>query len=285
MTGPESCLKEMFQIKKQFAVLTLAALLLSFAACGDILSQPTAPEVYVPSDAMEVVVSYMDGRAKVITRKTTQKELTELSLACVYFDAAGNRLGELAVMEGAVEVEEAVSSWSFDAPLGSAYVEAAVAGVTYADGAKEVCPGVDTWATETVAAFQAESRAAKLKKQADQAKACPAVTIKTEFTKDEGLVVQVSNISQKEIENVLVYTLWYDEAGLPVDVGGAFARNATRNSLAELELGEDATFTIPTEAGAAQARQVVEKVIFTDGEIWENAYVCHWLAANLESAE
>lgn len=272
-------------MKKLYGLCLAMAMLLSLNACKSSVSPPTEPEAYVSSDAVSVVVSYMDGKAKVITRKITEKEITYLDIACIYFDQEGKPLGKFEKIEGAVEVEDAVSNWSFDAPVGCAYLQAAISAVTYADGTKERCPGVDTWVAETTASFDVESHIESLQKQAALAETCPVLALDWEFTTQEGLVTKVKNQSEQEIDNVIIYTLWYDTEGLPVDVGGSFAQNATRAALAELAVGDEARFTIPTEEGAAKAKQVVEKVIFADGTIWENENAYHWIAANLEFAE
>ena len=111
------------------------------------------------------------------------------------------------------------------------------------------------------------------------------LTVETEFTTNDGLQIKATNKSQKEIDSAIVYTLWYDANGLPVDVGGTIADNATKEVLTEIGVGEIAEFTIPTEVGTAQAKQAVAAVYFTDGTTWENENISQWVNANLNTAE
>ena len=112
---------------------------------------------------------------------------------------------------------------------------------------------------------------------------CPFLTILNEFTETDGLHIKVSNESNLEIDHVRVYTLWYDQEGNPVDIGGSDVPNATKDALAEIDAASAAIFIIPTEEGTAQVKQVVAAVYFTDGTVWENENIDAWLAANLMS--
>lgn len=268
-------------MKKLIAILTFAALLFSLAACAP--STPPA-EDYVATEAMEVVVAYVGSQAKVITRKLSEKPLSGIKIACVYYDATGAQVGEYEIIEGEIVAEDEVSVWTFNAPVGSVYIDAVVAGVTYEDGTVENCPGIDTWAKGAAAVFDPETRRTLMEARAEKAEQCPALTLKTEFTTDDGLQTTVSNVGDKEIDSVILYNLWYDKDGLAVDVGGAMAINATRSSLSDLAVEETADYTIPTEEGTAKAKQVVEMIHFTDGTSWYNDYVYDWLAANQGSA-
>lgn len=111
------------------------------------------------------------------------------------------------------------------------------------------------------------------------------LAVETQFTADDGLHVEATNKSGKEIDSAMVYTLWYDASGLPVDLGGEVAANATKDALTEIPADKTASFIIPTEEGTAQARQIVAAVYFTDGTSWENENVNDWLAANASKAK
>ncbi len=268
-------------MKKVFAMIAVFPLLVSLAACGGNYE----PEAYVASNALVVETAYVDGQAKVITRKTTDKELSGVKLACVYFDAAGQQVGEFEVIEGDVVKKDVVSSWTFDAPAGCVYVEAIVAGVTYADGTAENCPGVDTWAKDTAATFNAQAQKTALTAAAAEAENCPAVTYTVEEMKDTSVDVELTNTGDQAITEAVVYSLWFDAQGDPVDIGGNFAKNAKRSSLKDLAAGENASYTVPAPEGTAKAKMVIETVTFADGTIWENAAVYKWLAANRNTAE
>ena len=131
----------------------------------------------------------------------------------------------------------------------------------------------DAPATEPVAT---STQAAKVEVDAS----CPFLTIQNEFTQDDGLHVKVTNECAEEIYDVRVYTLWYDESGQPVDIGGSVAPNVTKDALTEIDAASSAIFILPTEEGAAQVKQAVAAVCFTDGTIWENENIDAWLAAN-----
>lgn len=107
---------------------------------------------------------------------------------------------------------------------------------------------------------------------------CPFLTIENLFTQDEGLHVKVTNECAVAIHDVRVYTLWYDEAGQPVDIGGTVAPNVTKDALTEIDAASSAIFIIPTEKGSAQVKQAVAAVYFTDGTVWENENMDAWLA-------
>ena len=109
---------------------------------------------------------------------------------------------------------------------------------------------------------------------------CPFLTIENMFTQDEGLHIKVTNESNLVIDNVRIYTLWYDELGQPVDIGGSVAPHVTKDALTEIDAASAAIFIIPTEAGTAQVKQAVAAVYFTDGTFWENENIDAWLAAN-----
>ena len=113
---------------------------------------------------------------------------------------------------------------------------------------------------------------------------CP-VTLETEGIRDGGLHFKITNESQKEIDSVAVYTLWYDGEGSPLDLGGEQAPNATRESLPEVGAAKTANYMVPVEEGAAQAKQVIGAIYYTDGSFWENTQLGNWFANNLCGAE
>ena len=112
---------------------------------------------------------------------------------------------------------------------------------------------------------------------------CP-VSIETEGVRDGGLYFNILNENQKEIDSIALYTLWYDAAGCPVDIGGEIAPNATRESLPEVGSAKTANYMLPAEEGAAQAKQVIAAIYFANGTSWENQDIGIWLSTNLCTA-
>lgn len=276
-------------MKKALALILLLAMMVSMAACTQPMMETTPetepePEVYVPSDAVAVEVAYMDGYAKVVTRKNSEKEISKISIACVYFDGDGKQLGKMELIECPVTAKDKVSNWTFNAPNGCAYLQAAIAGVSYADGTKEECPGITTWAEETAEKFDSEKYQEKLEEKAALAEECDLIAVDFVESGNADLKLQLKNIGEKDIREMVVYTLWYDDQGNPVEAGGSFARNAKRSSLEDLKVEEEAIYTIPAVEGATTARLLVQMITFTDDSVWANENTYFWIGARLATA-
>ena len=112
---------------------------------------------------------------------------------------------------------------------------------------------------------------------------CP-VALETEGIRDGGLHFTITNENQKDIHSIMVYTMWYDAEGCPVDLGGEIASNVTRESLPEVGTAQKGIYMLPVEEGAVQARQTIAAIYYADGTSWENTQIGSWLANGLCSA-
>lgn len=270
------------------ATFLIAALLVSLTACEAANQEPT--EAYVSSADIEVAIAFVEnGTAKVVTRKTSDKELTSIDLCCVYFLSNGEQVGDASTIQCDFTKEGGLSVWSFAAPSESEYMECVVSGVIYADGIKQTCSGVSAWADQTAKAFSVEKYKEKMKElsenQAVAAKECDAVEIFPGKPAEGKLKLGVKNTSGKEISEVVAYLLWFDANGVPVDMQGALVPNSEKVSAKTLAIDEEASYTVTAPEGAAVAKGVVQSVIFADGTVWENDYVYEWAVSNYVSAK
>jgi hypothetical protein len=279
-------------MKRIVGMLLSAVLLFSLAACG-IETAKKLPEEYIPSQDIEVAIAFVKGgntdNARVVTRRTSQKALSGMELVCVYYDAQGKQLGEYEQVDCTFETKGTLSIWTFNAPAGCAYLDAAVASVTYEDGTKQACPGVSTWAQKTAKAFTLENhekaKAEMAAKQVVEAEKCDAVEYSVDTPEDKKLRMELKNISGKEISEAVACLLWFDDNGAPIDMNGVLVSNSEKVSAKDLKPDEKATYTVDAPEQAASAKIIIQKVVFADQTVWENDYVYEWSVINCESAE
>lgn len=280
-------------MKRILALVFSGLLLLSLAACAVTEKTPEPPEEYVPSADVEVVVALVNkeltGNARVVTRRLSEKELTGIELTCLYFDENGTKMQDAESVECTFSTEEKVSVWTFSAPTSCEYVEAIVSTVIFADGTRETCPGVTTWADRTAAAFTVEAYRNKMEEMAGKegaaAQVCEAVEYSVETPVDNTMRLMLKNISGKQITEVVACLLWFDAQGAPIDMGGVLVENSEKVSAKELAVDEEATYTVNAPAGAATAKIIIQEVTFADETVWENDYVYQWSVVNCDLAQ
>lgn len=274
-------------MKKLIALLLCAATLLGLAACGG-ETKPAEPETYVGSADVEVAVAYVNDTARVVTRKLSDKEMTSIELACIYYDLQGQKIRDERI-KCDFSQDTKLNLWNFAVPVGCAYMDATIAKVEYADLTTYVCPGVSTWIETSAAAFTADTyrdRVADLKK--NEATAAENVSeLEMVFAEVvQGTVgVQLSNKSGKDISSVVLYMLWYDANGKPVDRGGVFVPNAGRTSADNLKADETSTYSVKAPEGAVKVKGIVQTLNYADNTNWENRYIYEWAVANYTSFE
>lgn len=279
-------------MKRVLALILSAVLLLSLTACG-LDTTPEPPEAYVPSQDIAVAVTYvtseLTGNARVVTRRTSDKELSGIDLICVYFDSNGKQIQEYERIECTFSTKDEMSIWTFTTPVLCEYLEATIASVTYADGTKSECPGVSTWADETIANFTVENYEKKMTemagKEAAAAEKCEAVEYSVEAPENKAMSLKLKNTSGKEIANVIAYLLWFDANGAPIDMDGVVVPNSEKVSAKNLVADEEATYTVNAPEGAGSAKIIIQEVVFADETVWENDYVYEWSVTNCASAE
>lgn len=282
-------------MKRLLAMILSAALLLSLTACGSVLGNDSTqtPEVYVPSKDIEVAVTYVTGastgNARVVTRRTSDKELSGIDLACVYYDVNGKQIREYERIECTFSTKDEMSIWTFSAPARTSYIEAAIAAVTYADGTKETCPGVSAWAEQTAAAFTVDGYKKALEemagKEAAAAEKCDAVEYTAAAPENKEMSLKLKNTSGKEIADVIAYLLWFDANGAPIDMKGVLVPNSEKVSAKNLVADEEATYTVNAPEGAVSVKAVIQKVVFADETVWQNDYVYEWAVVNSAAAK
>lgn len=280
-------------MKRFLAMLLSAVLLLSLAACTVADTTPETQEAYVPSKDIEVAVTYVNseitGNARVVTRRTSDKELAGIDLACVYYDANGKQIRDYERIECTFSTKDDLSIWTFTAPVGCEYLEAVIAAVTYADGTKETCPGVATWAEETAKAFTVDGYKTAMTEMAGKegaaAEKCEAVEYAVEAPENNTVRLKLKNTSGKEITDVNAYLLWFDANGAPVDMKGVLVSNSEKVSAKNLVADEEASYTVNAPEGAASVKAIIQEVVFADETVWENDYVYEWAVVNNIPAE
>ncbi len=280
-------------MKRFLAIVLSAVLLLSMTACSVAEKTPEPPEAYVPSADVEVAVtlvnSELTGNARVVTRRLTDKELTSIELTCLYFDVNGNKMQEQERIECTFSTKDKLSIWTFSAPPGCEYMETIVSAVTYADGTKQTCPGVTTWAEQTAGAFTKDGYEKAMTEMAGKegaaAEKCDAVEYSVEAPKDNTMSLKLKNTSGKEIADVVACLLWFDAQGAPIDMGGVLVDNSEKVSAKNLAVDEEASYTVNAPEGAASAKIIIQNVTFADETVWANDYVYEWSVINWESAQ
>ena len=274
-------------MKRIIALLLATVLLLGMAACGANKEEPRVE--YVPSEDIEIAVTYVDEMAKVVTRRTSDKKMTGIVLACVYFDELGTLLRAFEQIECTFSSDNALSVWSFTPPIGCTYVEAVIDSVIYADGTTKVCSGVSTWAEDIAANFTVAAKekqfADMVAKEAEEAKKCDAVTYKTEVLTDGTMELTLENKSGKDIEKAVFYMLWFDKNGAPIDMDGVLVSNSETVSAKQLKAEETTTYIVSVPEGAASVKTIVQTINFADETTWTNDLVYEWAVANQPAVE
>ena len=281
-------------MKRILAIILTAALLLSLGACAAF-----EPEAYVPSANVEVAVAYVvetdktDGNlydtAKVVTRRLVEKDMTSITLACVYYSSTGSQVGEYEYVECDFAEQNKFSLWEFDVPIGATYMEAVVSKVSFSDGTQETCPGISTWAKTQAEAFSVESHEQKRidlsYSAAADAEVCPGAELTIGTWDESGLNVQLANTSGKDIEKVGIYALWFDADGQPLALDGVVTPNAELINASDLVVDETATYTVTEPEGAEFVKVIINTVTYTDGESWTNNYFYEWAYVHYDSYE
>lgn len=272
-------------MRKAFAILLAVMLLVSMAACGGKVPQKE-PEVYVPSEEIEIALAFVDEEAVVVTRRLVEQELKAIELACIYYTQTGLKIGTYETVECTFSTQDTLSIWNFDVPSGSVYMEAIIASVTYPDGTKNTCPGVSAWGEKPALDLQTlfQNTQEMKEKQGAAAESCPAATI-TLGAIEEGKQKLEITAGEKAIKDLLLYMLWYDEGGAPVDCDGIFVKNVENITSGELEAKENAAYSIEAPNGAAKAKIIVRKVTYADNTVWENEYFYEWAFVNHNAFE
>ena len=268
-------------MRKAFAILLAVMLLVSMAACGGKVPQKE-PEVYVPSTEVEVSLAFVEEDATVVTRRLVEQDLQAIELACIYYAKNGYRLGTYELVECTFSKQDTLSIWNFEVPDGCAYMETTIASVTHLDGTKNTCPGISAWAEgKTVLDLQAyDQNVQKIKEeQGAAAESCPAAAVTLGLLETGRQKLEIT-AGEQAIKDLMLYALWYDENGTPVDCNGIFVKNAESISSGAMDAKETASYSVEAPAGAAKAKCIIRKVTLDDGTVWENPYFYEWAFVN-----
>ena len=272
-------------MKRLFTVLLTVLLLLSMTACG--MGAEKEPEAYVPSTEIEVSLAFINEKATVVTRRLVDQELKAVELACVYYTTSGFQIGTYELVECTFSTQDTLSIWNFDVPSGSVYMDATIAAVTYADGTKETCPGVYTWGNsrDVLNLETYERNIQEMKRlQGAAAENCPAASITLGAVEEGNQKLEIT-AGEQAISSMVLYALWYDEAGAPIDCGGVFVKNAEKISSGEMAAKESGSYSIEAPEGAAKAKMIIQQVTYADETVWKNDYVYEWAFVNYSAFE
>lgn len=267
-------------MRKAFAILLAVMLLVSMAACGGKVPQKE-PEVYVPSEEIEIALAFVDEEAVVVTRRLVKQELKAIELACIYYTQTGLKIGTYETVECTFSTQDTLSIWNFDVPDMCAYMEATVASVTYPDGTKNACTGVSAWGEKPALDLQTlfQNTQEMKEKQGAAAESCPAATVTLGLLETGRQKLEIT-AGEQAIKDLMLYALWYDENGTPVDCNGIFVKNAESISSGAVDAIQTAAYSVEAPTGAAKAKIIIRQVNFADGTRWENQYVYEWAFVN-----
>ena len=266
-------------MKKAVAAILAVALVMCMTGCALGEKETNA---YTPSQDIEVCLAFVDREATVVTKRLTEKELKSVELACMYYTASGYSIGEYKLLECTFSTYDKLSIWNFEVPSGSVYMEATVAAVTYADGKKEACAGISDWAQSKaqldVKAYEKSLQEMK-KNQGAEAENCPAAAITLGALQDGKQKLEIC-AGEKAINSLVLYALWFDQNGVPLDCNGIFVINGEKISSGGMQANATGTYSIEAPKGAAKAKVIVQQVIFADETVWDNPYVYQWAFVN-----
>lgn len=275
-------------MKKAFALLLAALLLVSLSACVLDSTGNEEPKVpYVPSDKATVASSYMvNGTAKFIISLSDGADVKDVGVACMYFDENGKLLSEYETISCSVSGEKR-TSWETSAPANCLYVVATVAYTIDSSIQKVECKGLDTWAKETEENFTVAGHKKQMEAWAQEgakAETCEYVKIDSLTVTDGVLEVGLTNLKTQDFPQVHVYLLLYDENGYPIDGGGKTCPNCKLVNLPNLRSEETATYTYTVPAGTVSAKCIISAVKNDEATLWSNEHQFDWLYSNYATA-
>lgn len=269
-------------MKKVFTILLSALLAFSCLACSE---TAVSQEPYKPAKEIAVTAAFVEnGIGKFATRAEKDAGVKSIEVACLYFNEKGNTLGEYEKITCNITDGDFLNIWEVSVPADCAYIAATIASVT--TDTKTSCPGVDTWAKETAAAFSPASyeKSVKALRKENLAAKYDMVSYAFESWDNSVLKYTVKNKTKKDMTAVRLYVLYYDKDGNPVSTGSAVCDNSKILESLDLKAGEETTFTVSVPTGSAGIKAVIDSITYDDGEVFQNPYVYEWLIANYQTA-
>ncbi len=268
-------------MRKILVILLAAALALGCLACAPIEAEPVP---YEPAKEISVTATFVEnGIGKFATRAEKDAGVKDIEVACLYFDEEGNALKDVELIACEITDGDLLNIWEVSVPSGCAYLAATVAAVT--TDTKTSCPGVDTWAEETVAAFSPNAYEQSLKAMRKKNLAAKYDMVSYSFKSWDNSVLKytVKNETEKDMDSVHLYVLYYDKDGKPVSTGSNLCSNSKILESLDLKAGEEATFTVSVPEGSAGIKAVIDSITYADGEVFQNPYIYEWLISNYQT--
>ena len=251
---------------------------------------------------VEVVTSYVyDGDVFILVKNVSDKPVLSYSVAYMTVDKNGlptestyskGTSSTANIMPG----EKKFSSYRGNST--DAYATAVVTNITYSDNTTwefdKVSEWYETMKTDFTVASYNESLT-KLATDAAQAETNEYVSVdsssknhRNQFSTSDDFDFTLTNKSSKDVVNVTVRVLEYDENGYAVSTSpwNTYCKNdRSTGGTVNLTAGSTDTFTSSLffEAGCKQYKCAVQSVEFADGETWTNPYIFEWIIVNNKS--
>lgn len=269
-------------MKKILAFCLAAALSLACLACAPIESESVP---YEPAKEISVTAAFVEnGVGKFSTRAEENAGVKSIEVACLYFNEKGDVLGEYELIACNLTDGDLLNVWEVSVPARCAYIAATIASVT--TDTKASCPGVDTWAEDTVDAFSPAAYEKSMEAIRKENLAAKYDMVSCSFNSWDNSVLEytMKNETKKDMDTIHLYVLYYDKDGKPVSTGSAVCDNSKILESVDLKAGEEVTFTVNVPEGSAGIQAVIDSITYSDGEVFQNPYVYEWLIANCNTA-
>lgn len=267
-------------MKKLICLFLLLAMMVTLVACKN-----KEPEVFTPNTEAEIAAAYIyGGQANIATRSLVEKDLTKITLACVYYDITGKQIENRQLIECNITEKKNVLLWQVSCPEMAVYMDCIVFSTQDADGNISSAQNVDIWEETVVSAFQIETYQSTLidstTEAANTASTNPYATLSNIVWNDSEITVDLETTAESEVKSVYLFALWFDGDGAPIETGScSYCKNGELMVAHIQSLGlHSYVFTAPEKAHSAKL--LVQAVDFTDGTQWTNPYCYEWIVHN-----
>ena len=272
-------------MKRVLSIIFALMLAVSLAACGE-----EEPAVYEANTEAEVAVAYIyDGQANIATRTLTEKNLTRITLACVYYDITGSQIDSRRLVECQISDGKTVLLWQVECPDMAVYMDSIVYSTEDESGNVTSAKNIDNWEANAVAAFSVEKYQENLSvatsEYAQTAQTNDYVSIADIRWNDPDLSVDLEITGDFQVASVYLFALWFDSDGQPVETNAcSYCKNG---ELMVAHLGTDGVgsylFTAPEDAHSAKI--LIQSIVFSDDTQWTNPYCYEWIVHNRSQAD
>ncbi len=274
-------------MKKAMIPALIVFLLFSLVACNQ--KTITEPGEYIPNTQAEIVVAYIyNGKANIVTRQNNDVKLKSITLACVYYDASGQQIGNLNMTDCEIIDQKNVTLWQTECPETAVYMDCAIYSTTQENGTETTAEHIDLWETTVVSEFRidtySESLREKLGDNAALAVTNPYAILGSVRWQDLSVTVEMSLLSDN-IQSVYLFALWFDAQGQPLDLQACSYCANGESMVAHIQSEDNHNYIFKAPGNAKSAKVIVQSADLKDGTQWVNPYFYEWLFVNQSSAE